>query len=63
MPVSVLTLDTLVQSLWVWIAAEVRDTGQFDQLTALLPSAVRQGLGPSLVSIMSFNGLVCGVYF
>ena len=52
-----------VQALRVRIAAEVHDTGQFDQLSALLPSAVRDILGPSLASIMSFNGIVIAVYF
>ena len=53
-------LLAVVQALRVRIAAEVHDTGQFDQLSALLPSAVRDILGPSLASIMSFNGIVCG---
>jgi ABC-2 type transport system permease protein len=52
-----------VQILRVRIAAEVHDTGQFDQLSALLPKAVRDVLGPSLASIMSFNGIVIAVYF
>jgi ABC-2 type transport system permease protein len=52
-----------VQALRVRIAAEVHDTGQFDKLSALLPSAVRDILGPSLGSIMSFNGIVSAVYF
>jgi ABC-2 type transport system permease protein len=56
-------LLAVVQALRVRIAAEVHDTGQFNQLAALLPSAVRDILGPSLASIMSFNGLVCAVYF
>jgi hypothetical protein len=52
-----------VQALRVRIAAEVHDTGQFGQLSALLPQAVRDILGPSLASIMSFNGIVIAVYF
>ena len=52
-----------VQALRVRIAAEVHDTGQFDQLSALVPSAVRDILGPSLAKIMTFNGIVCAVYF
>ena len=53
----------ILQVLRVRIAAEVHDTGQFDQLSALLPQAVRQVLGPALASIMSFNGIVIAVYF
>ena len=41
----------------------MHDTGQFDQLSALLSQAVRDILGPSLSSIMSFNGIVLAVYF
>ncbi len=52
-----------VQVLRVRIAADVHNAGQFEQLTALLPSSVREVLGPSLASVMTFNGLVCGVYF
>jgi hypothetical protein len=52
-----------VQALRVRIAAEVHDAGQFDQLSSVLPSAVRDILGPSLASIMSFNGIVIAVYF
>ncbi|MGO8930593.1 MAG: hypothetical protein ACLQU3_27365 [Limisphaerales bacterium] len=52
-----------VQVLRVHIAAQVHNAGQFDQLAALLPPSVRTILGPSLASIMTFNGIVCGVYF
>jgi ABC-2 type transport system permease protein len=41
----------------------VHDTGQFAQLSAILPQAVREILGPALSSIMSFNGIVIAVYF
>ena len=56
-------LLAVVQALRVRIAAEVHDTGQFAQLSAILPQAVREILGPSLASIMSFNGIVIAVYF
>ena len=52
-----------VQALRVLIAASVHNAGQFDQISALLPSAVRDILGHSLASVMTFNGIVCGVYF
>jgi ABC-2 type transport system permease protein len=52
-----------VQLLRVRIAALVHNAGQFDLVTALLPPSVRAILGPSLASIMTFNGIVCGVYF
>jgi ABC-2 type transport system permease protein len=56
-------LLALVQMLRVLIAAYVHSAGEFDQLTALLPPFVRDMLGPTLTSIMSFSGIVCGVYF
>ncbi len=52
-----------VQTFRVGIAASVHNAGQFDQLTALLPPFVRNLFGPALASIMTFNGIVCGVYF
>jgi hypothetical protein len=53
----------LVQMLRVRIAASVYNAGQFDQLAALLPPFVRDLFGPALASIMSFSGIVSGVYF
>ncbi len=51
------------QMLRVHIAASVHQAGEFEQIAALLPPAVRAILGPSLTSVMSFNGIVCGGYF
>ena len=56
-------LLAVVQVLRVRIAASVHSAGQFELLTALLPPSVRAILGPSLASIMTFHGIVCGVYF
>jgi ABC-2 type transport system permease protein len=56
-------LLAFVQVLRVRIAALLHDAGQFDQLAALLPPSVRKVLGSALGSIMTFNGIVCGVYF
>jgi ABC-2 type transport system permease protein len=56
-------LMAAVQALRVRVAALVHSSGQFDQLTALLPPSVRKLLGSSLGSVMTFNGLVSGVYF
>jgi ABC-type transport system involved in multi-copper enzyme maturation permease subunit len=56
-------LLVVVQALRVGIAADFETAGQFDQLAALLPPFVRKMLGPSLASVMSFNGIVLGVYF
>ena len=51
------------QVLRVLIAASVHNAGEFEQIAALLPPFVRAILGPSLTSVMSFNGIVCGGYF
>jgi ABC-2 type transport system permease protein len=56
-------LLAVVQAFRVLLAAALHNAAQFDQITALLPPFVRQLVGPSLVSIMTFNGIVCGVYF
>ncbi len=57
------TLFAAVQVLRVRIAAELDNSGEFEQIAALLPPFVRNLLGPSLTSVMSFNGIVSGVYF
>jgi ABC-2 type transport system permease protein len=51
------------QALRVHIAASLHSAGDFEQIAALLPPSVRAILGPSLTSVMSFNGIVCGGYF
>jgi ABC-type transport system involved in multi-copper enzyme maturation permease subunit len=51
------------QMLRVHIAASLHSAGDFEQIAALMPPAVRAILGPSLTSVMSFNGIVCGGYF
>ncbi len=56
-------LLAFVQVLRVRIAAELHDAGQFNLLAAILPPAVRKVLGSAFGSVMSFNGIVCGVYF
>jgi hypothetical protein len=56
-------LLALVPMLRVLIAAQVHTDDRFDQITELLPPSVRQMFGSALTSIMSFSGIVCGVYF
>jgi ABC-type transport system involved in multi-copper enzyme maturation permease subunit len=55
-------LLAIVQALRVRIAAEVHANGQFAQLSALVPETVRDVVGPSLTSVMTFNGIVSAVY-
>jgi len=52
-----------LQAFRVLIAASVHNAGQFDEISALLPPFVRDIFGPSLASIMTFDGIVLGVYF
>jgi hypothetical protein len=52
-----------VQALRVLLAASMHKAGEFDQITALLPPFVRDFFGAALGSVMTFNGIVCGVYF
>ena len=56
-------LLAVVQVLRVRIAANLHNDRQFELLTALLPPSVRAILGPSLAGIMTFKGIVSGVYF
>src|SRR2546423_530173 len=51
------------QVLLVFIAGTVERAGDFEQLASLLPPFVRALLGPSVVSVMSFSGIVCLGYF
>jgi ABC-2 type transport system permease protein len=50
------------QALRVHIAAS-HTAGDYEQIAALLPPSVRTILGPSVTSVLSFNGIVCGGYF
>jgi ABC-2 type transport system permease protein len=52
-----------LQVLLVLIAGSIERAGDFEQLASLLPPFVRALLGPSLVSVMSFSGIVCVGYF
>lgn len=51
------------QVLRVHLAGSLHNSGEFAQIAALLPPSVRAILGPSVASVMSFNGIVCGGYF
>jgi ABC-2 type transport system permease protein len=50
------------QALRVHIAAS-HNANDYEQIAALLPPSVRTILGPSVTSVLSFNGIVCGGYF
>jgi ABC-2 type transport system permease protein len=51
------------QVVLVAVAGSIEKSGSFEALSALLPPFVRELLGPSLTSFMSFSGIVCAGYF
>ena len=55
-------LLTGFQALRVHIAAS-HSANDYEQIATLLPPSVRTILGPSVTSVLSFNGIVCGGYF
>lgn len=56
-------LLAMFQILLILVAGSIRNSGSFDQLGALMPPFVRQILGDSFVSLMSFSGIVSVGYF
>jgi ABC-2 type transport system permease protein len=52
-----------VQIMRVSIAASIHTDQKFELLSALIPEQVRGVIGPALSSIMTFDGLVCGVFY
>jgi ABC-2 type transport system permease protein len=62
----VLTIGTVLaafQVILIVAAKSIQRSGGFEQLGALLPPFVREMMGPSLASLMSFAGIVCFGYF
>jgi ABC-2 type transport system permease protein len=62
----VLTTGVLLaafQLVLILVGGSIQRTGGFDQLSALLPPFVRELLGPSMASFMSFSGIVSIGYF
>jgi beta-exotoxin I transport system permease protein len=64
--VLVLTLGVvlgLFQVIMIVVARSIANSGAFEQLATLFPPFVRDLLGPSMVSFLSFRGIVCVGYF
>ena len=62
----VLTMGALLagfQILLTLVAASIQRTRGFDDLTAIVPDFMRQLMGPSLIGLMSFAGIVSVGYF
>ncbi len=51
------------QVLFVLAARSIQEFSTFDRLAALVPDVLRQMLGPSFLTILSFQGIVCLGYF
>ena len=51
------------QVLLIVVAGSIQSSNSFEQLSELMPPFVRQLLGPSFISLMSFSGIVCVGYF
>jgi ABC-2 type transport system permease protein len=56
-------LLALFQIVMIMVARSLQQNGSFELLANMLPPFVRQLLGSSLVSFMSFAGIVCVGYF
>jgi len=51
------------QILLAFAAKSLREMNTFGQLAALVPEFLRQVLGPSLLTLLSFRGIACLGYF
>jgi ABC-2 type transport system permease protein len=51
------------QILLIMMAGSFENSGSFAQLSTLIPPFVRDLIGPSMTSFMSFSGMVCLGYF
>jgi ABC-2 type transport system permease protein len=51
------------QILLAFAAKSLQETNTFAQLAALVPDFLRQVLGPSLLTLLSFRGIACLGYF
>jgi ABC-2 type transport system permease protein len=51
------------QVLLSLVARSLQDSNAFEQLSALVPDFVRQLMGPTIVGLMSFSGIITVGYF
>src|SRR5579862_4311085 len=51
------------QALLISYANSMRTSNTFDQMSATVPPFLRELMGPSFASMMSFRGIVCVGYF
>jgi ABC-2 type transport system permease protein len=56
-------LLAVFQVFLIIVARSVQRSGEFEQIGALIPPFIRELLGSSLTSLLSFEGIVCLGYF
>ena len=56
-------LLALFQTVMIAVAGSIQQSGSFEQLGALLPPFVRQLLGPTIASFLSYAGIVSVGYY
>jgi ABC-2 type transport system permease protein len=61
--IAMAVLLAVFQVFLIAVAGSIQSSGSFEQLAELMPPFVRQMLGSSFVSLMSFKGIVCAGYF
>lgn len=61
--IAMAALLAIFQVFLIVVARSIQSSGSFEQLAELMPPFVRQMLGSSFVSLMSFSGIVCAGYF
>jgi len=61
--IAMAVLLAMFQILLILVAGSIQSSGSFEQLGELMPPFVRQILGSSFVSLMSFSGIVSVGYF
>jgi hypothetical protein len=56
-------LLTAFQLLFALAAGSLQEFDTFDRIMSLIPDFIRQLLGPSIITFLSFSGIVCLGYF
>ncbi len=60
---AIIAMLASIQILFTIAAKSLQEQNSFSQLFALVPEYLRQVLGPSLLTLLSFRGIVCLGYF
>lgn len=61
--IAMAALFVVFQVFLIIVARSIHESSTFEQMGVLMPPFVRELLGPSFVSLMSFGGIVCLGYF